>query len=197
MSGSMNLLLNCSLQRFINNNFYIQHIFLFISIFLFTYILKWFTPPIFTNTDDTIHPLDSTNDKYDYIKSSLKNTLLVYIIFLLSTKQVDSTLFIFFALMIVSFILYISYLVEIETFQLGFDGIQQLFVSKEQLNQLTNNGKIDMLYYLHNSLSISYISLFVNLAVGTFCYYKKQRIDHASNWSILKFTFGTNKCKGI
>ncbi len=197
MSGSMNLLLNCSLQRFINNNFYIQHIFLFISIFLFTYILKWFSPPIFTKIDDSIHHLDSNNDKYDYIKSSLKKSLIIYIIFLLSTKQVDSTLFIFFALMIVSFILYILYLVEINSFQLGFDGIQNLFVSKERLNQLTVNGKIDMLYYLHNSLSISYISLFVNLAVGTFYYYKKQRIDHASNWSILQFMFGTNKCKGI
>ena len=45
MFGSyINVLLNCGLQRLLINNIYLRHIIVYFSIFIFTFVLNWYTP---------------------------------------------------------------------------------------------------------------------------------------------------------
>ena len=43
MSGECAELMNCGLQRFINNNIWVKHIMIFLAIYIFTFILNWYT----------------------------------------------------------------------------------------------------------------------------------------------------------
>ena len=87
MFGSyINVLLNCGLQRFLLNNIYLRHIIVFFSIFIFTFILNWYTPKSIVVTEN-FEIIDKFLNKYSYILSSLGYTGLIYIVFILSTKQ--------------------------------------------------------------------------------------------------------------
>ena len=43
MSGECSELMNCSLQRYINQNLWLKHIMVFLSIYIFTFVLNWYT----------------------------------------------------------------------------------------------------------------------------------------------------------
>ena len=43
MSSVSFKLLNCNLQRFLVNNVWVKQLFVFFSIFLFTFILRWYS----------------------------------------------------------------------------------------------------------------------------------------------------------
>ena len=42
MMADIQLLLNCSLQKFLKENILIKHIIIFMSIFIFTFVLGWY-----------------------------------------------------------------------------------------------------------------------------------------------------------
>ena len=78
-------LLNCNLQKFMYSNLYFKHVIVFFSILMFTFILNWYTPGslvIVESFDEKEY-----QNRYKYVLNSFYYSLLIYGIFLLSTKQ--------------------------------------------------------------------------------------------------------------
>ena len=199
LSGSSGKLLNCKVQKIVNN-IYIQHVLLVVSIFLFTFILNWYTPSslLLTNSGErTTTPMDLKSEKYDYLHSSFKNSLVIYFIFLLSTKLTPITQCIFFVLLLTLFITFLFYKIELEDKSINETSVNMFFISNEYLNQITMNGNNTQLYFLHNGMSLGYITMIINGVYGVSEYYKKQRKEHSKDWSIFKFIFGVDKCDNM
>lgn len=199
-SGSSKLL-NCKVQYAMKNNIYMQHFILFLSIFIFTFILNWYTPSslVLTNAHGGRKntPEDFVSEKYTYLFDSLKNAILLYILFLFSTKLTEETTLVFFILMFVLFILFIVYRVELDASSINEEHLSDYFISKTYLNQLSNGGDTNLLFYLHNGMSLGYLSAILNMVYGIVQYYKKQTKDHVKDWSFLKFVFGSRKCDNL
>ena len=163
LSGGSGKLLNCKVQKIVNN-IYIQHVLLVVSIFLFTFILNWYTPSslLLTNSGErTTTPMDLKSEKYDYLYSSFKNSLVIYFIFLLSTKLTPITQCIFFVLLLALFITFLFYKIELEDKSINETSVNMFFISNEYLNQITMNGNNTQLYFLHNGMSLGYITMII------------------------------------
>ena len=88
MFGSyINVLLNCGLQRFLINDLFLRHIIVFFSIFIFTFVLNWYTPKSIVVVEQFSN-FSYFFEKYSYILGSLGYTGLIYIFFILSTKKI-------------------------------------------------------------------------------------------------------------
>ena len=200
--------LNCKIQDLLMNNIYISHIIIFISIVMFTFILNWYTPTslVIKESFDLDNYKNQYNNRYKYIKDSLKYSVFIYIIFILSTKQDYIFIYSFLILFILMIGIYILYNIEINALNLENINISHDFlIDNSKLktlfintNELKNNDIdktiFNMAALFHNSLSIGYILICINLFIGVYLYYKRQSKEH-KNWSWLKFIFGTNSCK--
>jgi len=207
MFGSyINVLLNCGLQRFLLNNIYLRHIIVFFSIFIFTFVLNWYTPKSIVVTENFSNITDFFN-KYNYILSSLGYTGLIYIIFILSTKQ--EIIFMFSFLMILMTVIGIYLIYRIELSDLGIDYLElkkKLFINKNTLGRKLDKSRTDdqsvkesslkTSATLHNIVTVGYISLIINIIIGFSLYFKRQWKEHAHHWNWVTFFLGGNKCKG-
>lgn len=207
MFGSyINVLLNCGLQRFLLNNIYLRHIIVFFSIFIFTFVLNWYTPKSIVVTENFSNISEFFN-KYNYILSSLGYTGLIYIIFILSTKQ--EIIFMFSFLMILMAVIGIYLIYRIELSDLGIDYLElkkKLFINKNTLGRKLEKSKINdqsvkesslkTTSNLHNIVSVGYIALIINIIIGFTLYFKRQWKEHAHHWNWVTFFLGGNKCKG-
>lgn len=142
--------LNCNLQKTLIESPILRHFFLFLIIF--------FTID-FTSKSE-LEPLEI-----------FKKSLLIYIFYILLTKQN----FQFLSVIIVLLIL--IYLTNI-----------QINVKKNKLEDTTDMEK-----------TMKYLSYIIGLLaiVGFALYLKKQYKDHYKTFDILKFIFGTNKCQSL
>ena len=212
LGGNIHNLLNCGLQRAMDKNVFISHLLVFISIFMFTFILNWYTPDSLVLSE----PFGTTADKsaaaprrppfnpaqyagrYSRLSKYLGYSILIYIFFVLSTKQEFKFMVSFLAILVALVGLYIAR--DIETNSLGID-VQSLdrfsVVGRAEIRQMVGRGPTDnqltSVAAIHNLLNVGYAALPVNIAAGVFFYYLKQGGDH-KNWSWLKFIFGTNSC---
>ena len=100
-SSDIQLILNCELQKMMKNNIYFRHILVFISIYLFVFVLRWYHIDAIVVKDEFSNI--QLNNRIEYVYSKLKNnssylleslllTVIAYLIFLLSTK-VDISIF--------------------------------------------------------------------------------------------------------
>ena len=118
--------ISCRLQRLITINVFIRHFFIFMNIFLFTFILGWYTEfsifdakqsfdentkrkEEFKGNDDNKLILDKLNIKNEgiIILKYLGYSFLIYVIFLLTTKCELEYLLPFLILILASFIIFI------------------------------------------------------------------------------------------
>lgn len=198
ISGSISSLLNCGIQRFIQNNVAIRHIIVVSSIFIFTFILNWYTPSSLVLKENLKNKKDIKKNKYKYIIDSIKYTLLIYILFLLSSKQEKSFMFSFILLLILSIIIYIIYLVEIESLNLKTQDLNAYFISKKYISSIiSDQTEANKIYILHNTLSTIYVIILFNLLFGVYFYILKQMKDKKNNFNLLIFIFGSNLCRGV
>ena len=202
MSSNINSLLGCNVQRLLTGSVLIKHILVFLSIFLFTFILNWFTPSSLKVQYKGEKHISSVKEKprtdehkYSYLQESLGYSLFIYALFLLSTKQVNITMIIFLVLLVVLITSYIIYTRELDELEIPRNDLTDIFISYEKLLSV-HNGNIDLLYYLHNGLSIGFFTMILNLIVGVYYYYLKQRRDH-KQWSWLTFLLGTKECAKV
>ena len=207
MFGSyINVLLNCGLQRFLLNNIYLRHIIVFFSIFIFTFVLNWYTPKSIVVTENFLNISEFFN-KYNYILSSLGYTGLIYIIFILSIKQ--EIIFMFSFLMILMTIIGIYLIYRIELSELGIDYLElkkKLFINKNTLGRKLEKSKINdqsvresslkTTANLHNIVSVGYIALIINIIIGFTLYFKRQCKEQTHHWKWVTFFLGGNKYKG-
>ena len=207
MFGSyINVLLNCGLQRFLLNNIYLRHIIVFFSIFIFTFILNWYTPKSIVVTEN-FEIINKFLNKYNYILSSLGYTGLIYIVFILSTKQEIMFMFSFLLILMLVIGIYLIYRVELGMLEINYlDLKDNLFINKNTLGRKLDKSKIDdqsiseasliTTANLHNFVSAGYIALIINIIIGFSLYFKRQWKEHAHHWNWLTFFLGGNKCKG-
>ena len=89
ISGYCSSLLNCGLQRFMRDSVYFKHVLIILSIYIFTFILNWYT---FDSL--AIGQEDFQSEKDVLSNESLKKlgewfiyTMIIYLIFIVSTKS--------------------------------------------------------------------------------------------------------------
>ena len=199
LSGVTNRVLNCDLQRLVRDHVYLNHILLFLSIFMFTYILKWygFAGLEGFNNNEYIKNLPQ---KIQYLIKTLTYTFFIYFVFLLSTKN-GGNFMIFF---LISFFVIIC--LQLFSKALNPDLYNKLkdinFISlTEAKKKFLNDEEQKYSYFdqhimIHNFLYFLYLVLFVSLLLGSYKYYIKQKKSFGKKFDWLSFWFGTNKCKG-
>lgn len=193
IGGVISSLLNCSLQRFIKKSLLLKHILVFLSIFIFTFILNWYTPYSLV-----IEKMNNNDDfqKFNYIKNSLYYTIFIYILFIISSKQQEYFMYSFLILLIFIIGVFIYYLIEINSLKIDRYKLKNFFIKKEYLQKLAEkDSNINTLYILHNLNSFLYIILFINLILGVYFYALKQMKDKKNNFNIMLFIFGTHSCR--
>ncbi len=205
VGSSITSLLNCSLQRFLLSNIFIKHLIVFLSIIMFTFILNWYTPSSLTTVE--AFDLNEYNNRYKYIIESVYYSILIYVIFLFSTKQTPLFMNIFLFLICFIIILFICYKIELTHLNINYiinknvidvDFVKELFIknNKNNKNVPPNNILYNTVFY-HNSLFATFIFLCLTVISGVYFYYKKQIVDHKKKWNWIKFIFGTNNCRNI
>lgn len=207
MFGSyINVLLNCGLQRFLINDLFLRHIIVFFSIFIFTFVLNWYTPKSIVVVEQFSN-FSYFFEKYSYILGSLGYTGLIYIFFILSTKQEMFFMFSFLIILMSAIGIYIIYRIELTGVGVDYMEIKdKLIINKTILGrklhkkQVENNSvseqSLVLTSNLHNMVSLSYFILILNVMIGFTLYFKRQWKDHAHHWNWLIFFLGSSKCKG-
>ena len=193
IGGVISSLLNCSLQRFIKKSLVFKHLLVFLSIFIFTFILNWYTPYSLV-----IEKMNNKNDpqKFKYISESLTYSIFIYILFIISSKQQEYFMYSFLILLTLIISVFIYYLIEINSLKIDRYKLKNFFIKKEYLQELTEKeSNINTLYILHNLKSSLYILLFINLILGIYFYALKQMKDKKNNFNIMLFIFGTHSCR--
>jgi len=178
----------------------------FFSIFIFTFVLNWYTPKSIVVTENFANLTDFFN-KYSYIISSVGYTGLIYIFFILSTKQEMFFMFSFLIILMSVIGVYIIYRIELSGIGVDYMDIKDNITMNKTLlgRKLNKNKKTDnsvseqslkLTASLHNAVSFGYILLILNVAAGFVLYFRRQYKDHAHHWNWLIFFLGSSKCKG-
>ena len=139
--------LSCSVQYNLTSNPYLRHLFLYLII-------------IFT--------IDFTSkDNMDPI-SIMEKTFVIYLFYVLLSKQSYTTIVIIIILLIATYLAYI------------------------QSTHLKQNNTGTEFY--DNLLSFLVVAIGVVTVVGFIMYFNKQYAEHSDDFDYLKFIFGTNQC---
>jgi hypothetical protein len=207
ITTNIDSLLNCSIRRFLQKNMYIKHIILLISIFLWTFILKTYSPAetIAINKEGFTSNYDFK--QYSYLVQSFFNTIIIYLAFIMTSKMDVVSFLVFICLLFIAFIIYLLYKVNLN--KLGLQKVQnsKFFITqqsiintiketketKETINK--NDSEINNLVLLYNTLTIIYSSLPFVIAYGVYNYWKKQKKDHRKTFNTLTFFIGVEKCR--
>ncbi|AET73204.1 hypothetical protein PGAG_00315 [Phaeocystis globosa virus 12T] len=205
ISGSCGEILNCGLQRFVQNSIWFKHVMILLSIYIFTFILNWYTIDsiVVENYDNKENEEEKGNDEENktgvnprlrYLYESFLYSILIYIIFVISTKTEGKYLAIFLLLSVLLVIIQIILKALYGSYtELN---LTNLFKSVNDIkNQDINMEKFDdNLILILKFLPFIYLITFMVLMTGLGKYYTRQRKDHTKNWDMIKFIFGNNKC---
>ena len=209
-SSDIQLILNCELQKMMKNNIYFRHILVFISIYLFVFVLRWYHIDAIVVKDEFSNI--QLNNRIEYVYSKLKNnssylleslllTVIAYLIFLLSTK-VDISIF-KYVIVIVLFTMLLQVLSKAYDENLHNLVMNNSLIFPHQKQEIINNAIQNNIKYdnfiviLHNITYVSYVLVLLLMFYGSYKYYLKQKKSYGNNWKWNKFIFGIEKCKNI
>jgi hypothetical protein len=141
--------MNCSINKVLKENMFLKHIFL-IALIYFT--------------------IDFTSKDLQSPFNSFKQSMYIYILFLLLSKQQ----FIFF---IINFsLIFVIYIMSIQ----------------DQYNKQNNvQSDHNLLDYIRHLKQI----LIITLIIGYVIYFKQQYTDYKGNFNLIYYIFGTISCK--
>ena len=191
ISGYCSSLLNCGLQRFMRDSVYFKHILIILSIYIFTFILNWYT---FDSLQIGQENFQGEEEDLFQNKALRKlgvwviYTLVIYFIFLISTKSEVVYIIIFFTYTIISIILQI---IIKSVSSSSYNTLNKLFINR---NDYTGKNQ-KFVIYAHNSISAGFVLTMSLLIVGFYQYFRRQYKDHSHHWNTRKFIFGTSKCR--
>ena len=192
ISGSCSKIMSCSLQRFIESSVIFKHIIIFLSIFIFTFLLNWYTIDSLVVSEG----MENKNDNsFKYLNDSLLYSIFIYVIFVISTKTEALYLSIFLILCIVL----VFSKVYLKAKNSNIDNLTNLglFSSFSDIKKSFSQDEmtIDTVdVFVSRAIFILYILSIVVLLVGFVKYYIRQRKDHFRKWSNVTFIFGNNHC---
>ena len=214
-SGDIQLILNCGVQKMMKENIFVRHILIFLSIYLFVFILKWYNLDVINVKDNFSNNLieeeaDEVNNnkfikniknKTKYLIDSVITTVIAYIIFIISTKiEINVFIIILIILLVVITIQIISkaYDEKLHMYIMKYNFIDSNTIkeikkiSKEKNIKYENN-----IILIHNISYILYLSILILMVYGFYKYYKIQKNTYGKKWNWTKFIFGIQKCKSI
>ena len=175
-------LISCRLQKLIIKNLYVKHIFILLNIFLFTFILGWYTEfSIYDAKSGFTENFNRNNlnkkEKLDIVNSVESNetvnlfkdifpegkiivryffySFLIYIIFLLTTKCQFEFLIVFLALIFLSFIIFI-----LKTYSKTDGDIRSTFCSS---NIFQKEKQEMILHYLNKNENVTELELLTRI----------------------------------
>jgi hypothetical protein len=190
ISGYCSTLLNCGLQRFMRDSVYFKHVLIILSIYIFTFILNWYTFDSLAIGQENFQSEENIleNKALKKLGVWVVYTLIIYLIFLISTKSEVIYIIIFFAYTIISIILQI---IIKSVSSSVYNNINKLFITKDDYRGKHQSFVITA----HNSISAGFIITMSLLIFGFYQYFQRQYADHAHHWNTGKFIFGTSKCR--
>ncbi len=201
MSGECSEVMNCGLQRYINDNTWVKHVMIFLSIYIFTFILNWYTIESlvvekFTNKKKKINP-------YNYLIKSFYYTVIVYMIFILSAKN-EGLFLLIFLLGAIGLVFGTIFTKAINSELYNIVG-KHIYLSKSKIKELEElyakdeDDKQDIRKMARNQniMLIIPMILVVLLIFGCYRYYLRQWEDHKHHWSWYIFWLGTSKCRDL
>jgi hypothetical protein len=204
ISGYCSSLLNCGLQRFMKNSIYFKHILIILSIYIFTFILNWYTfdslaigqQEGFENENENEN--ENKGEPAEFNMDSLKKlakwflyTLAIYAIFLISTKSEVTYIIIFFGYTVLSILLQI-FLKSISSSSYNVL-TNKLFITNKDYKGANRN----LVVYIHNTITTGFIISLLLLLFGFVHYFNRQYKDHYKTWDTKLFLFGTSHCKNL
>ena len=226
--GMCNNLLTCGLQKYINESIWIKHFLIFLSIYFFTFIFNWYqVSDLIKNKTENFSKNNQTNQnpdpdpdpdmvsnesynknnvfyelfnnkKYAFLKYLLY-TIIIYVIFIISTKNETWSLLIFLFLFLVMTFVYLY----IKSLDITYTNIDKLWISQKDIDNLDNLNlkdselrKIKTVQILNNSNTIVFSLSIIILFIG-FGFYLSKQMKIYPEFNIIKFLFGTNKCENI
>lgn len=154
----------CKLQKLLSENIYVKNISLF--------ILIYFTIDVFKDNSIKYHPLEI-----------LKSTFLIFISYILFTKQNLFTSVIIIILLIIQYILY------------NANAYYKDKVKDNNLNldyDIKKNIKI-----IDNTYNYILILITIIMILGFINYYIMQKKNYKNNFKISKFLLGVVNCKSL
>lgn len=227
-------LISCNFQKIIENNRGFKQLLILINIFLFTFILGWYTEQSIYSAKKTYNYEDTYEnfENFENLKNLTNNTffelykdeliiickyflysIIIYIIFIFTTKCEIKYLGMFFILIILLFLLFLirTYSKNDYYSKSEFKIIDYINDEKKEKNLLklktkfenlniNDNTKIKIIekfkinMKIQNIEFILFIISLIVLFIGFIKYYLKQKKDHKKNWSILTFFLGKNNC---
>lgn len=208
MSGSCSEIMNCGLQRYIKDNWWPKHVMLLLSIYIFTYILNWYTIDslVVENFEHVAEKKEKTSsekklENISYLKKSLHYSLIIYLVFIVSTKSEGMYLFTFLLLAIlVVFGTIVNKSLNSEVFENLKDKIMISDEDKHDVLQQfpEDQDDVNTIIKTQNVISTLFVAGLGILLIGNYKYYQRQLRDHGSNWSWIVFWFGYNKqCSSV
>ena len=208
MMTDIHTILNCSLQRFLKNNLWIKHFTIFASIFVFTFVLGWyrFDSLVVENYKNNNDIKNNNDSKKKQVKTNILlkyfvNSLIIYVLFIISTKNEGK--FLFFFLVISLFL----FLLQVHTKNINPEYhkyiYKKYYINSEMKKKITKELKpkndtqkknLNKIMIFHNLTFILMVFLIFVLVFGMYSYYKKKKIIFKKDFNFVKFIFGTNTC---
>ena len=191
VSGYCAEILNCGLQKYMDSNIFVRHVLIFMSIYLFTFVLNWYTFESLKiqslgelEEKPTKQKIATKQINLGKLYGWLKKTFLIYLIFLLSSKSEVKYIIYFFV--------YIAFGLVAQVLLKSFSTGQYKKINEKLIitNEDYNEENSELIIPLHNITSGGFILVILLLIYGSVKYYKRQYKAHRKNWSIIKFIFG-------
>ena len=193
VGGYSSDILNCQLQRNLKNSIMFKHLLLFLSIYIFTFVLNWYTFDSLqiqhigeNNEEKKLSKYITKNFNFSLLGEWFIKSVLIYCIFLITTKTELIYIYIFFAFVVLSLIIQII-LKSITTIKYK-EAHDLLFITKKDYDDINK----DTVVLLHNANTSGFIGVISLVCYGVMNYYNKQRRDHRKDWNTLTFIFGSN-----
>ena len=230
-------LISCNFQKIIETNRYFKQLLILINIFLFTFILGWYTEQSIYSAKETYNysknyeyfeninneyfeNINNKNTFFELYKNEFKIigkyilfSLIIYIIFMLTTKCEIKYLTIFFTIIIFLFFLFLlrTYsknkyydntefkIIDFISNKKKYEKLKELEIKLKDSN-IPNNIKQKILTKFKINMNIQniefclFIISLIALFIGFIKYFNRQKREYNKDWDLKIFFLGKYKC---
>jgi hypothetical protein len=209
LGGDCHKLLNCDLQKYLKNSVWIKHLIVFFTIFLFTFILDWYSYDSLVVGKESYENKKSGREKDAnllpdpcYVTTSIIQSIGIYSLFLITCKSEGPAVGVFIISMLISInmIIYIKATYPELIHYLNSEPMTTLF-TKRVVNSLVETNDIPKhqvkrfgdLCMMMNGYKCVFLGGVGIVCVGAVMYTHRQYMSHSKHWSTMEFIFG-NGC---
>ena len=174
---------------------------IFLSIYIFTFVLNWYTFDSLQISPVSDHRLEETSQsdetKEEIITKEVNfgmlfnwfvQSLMIYIIFLVTTKSEVPEFLIFFTIVVLCIV---SQFMLKSMSNKDYSSVNnKLFISSQDYSGI----HMETVVPLHNGTTGGYLGAIAIILFGFHRYYNRQYKQHRKHWDFKKFIFGTTSC---